>query len=106
MVLQSTRGKQVQMITKKTSLYPSTLMRKTEISHKTFTYQGEVISEKSTRTDNVKRRIGLAMGGMQKVTSIWKSKEITTETKIELYRVMILSIATYSSESWITQEER
>ena len=40
------------------------------------------------------------MGGMQKLTSIWKSKEITTETKIELYRVLILSIATYGSESW------
>ena len=46
------------------------------------------------------KRIGLAMGGMQKLTSIWKSKEITTKTKIELYRVLILSIATYGSESW------
>ena len=66
----------------------------------TFTYLGGVISENSTCTDDIKRRIGLAMGGMQKLTSIWKSKEITTETKIELYRVLILSIATYGSESW------
>ena len=39
------------------------------------------------------------MGGMQELTTIWKSKEITTEIKIELYRVLILSIATYGSES-------
>ena len=66
----------------------------------TFTYLGGVITDKSTCTDNIKRRIGLAMGGMQKLTTIWKSKEITIETKIELYRVLILSIATYGSESW------
>ena len=41
----------------------------------TFTYLGGVISENSTCTDDIKRRIGLAMGGMQKLTSIWKSKK-------------------------------
>ena len=40
----------------------------------TFTYLGGIISENSTCTDDIKRRIGLAMGGMQKLTSIWKSR--------------------------------
>ena len=32
-------------------------------------------------------RLGLAIGGMKELNTIWKSKEITIETKIELYRV-------------------
>ena len=46
----------------------------------TFTYLGGVITDKSTCTDVIKREIGLAMGGMQKLTIVWKSKEITIET--------------------------
>ena len=46
------------------------------------------------------------MGGMQKLNTIWKSKEITIETKIELYQVLILSIATYGSESCTLKQER
>ena len=88
---------EVQMITKESkpmSVYID------EVKLKQVTYLGGVISENSTCTYDIKRRIGLAMGGMQKLTSIWKSKEITTETKIELYWVLILSIATYGFESW------
>ena len=59
----------------------------------TFTYLGGVSTENSPCTDDIKRNIGIAIRGMQKLTSIWKSKEITTETKIELYRMLILSIA-------------
>ena len=95
------KGKtEVQIITKESkpmSVYIDEVQLK---QVETFTYLGGVISENSTCTDDIRRRIGLAMGGMQKLTSIWKSKEITTETKIELYRVLILSIATYGSESW------
>ena len=54
----------------------------------TFTYLGGVIDKDSTSTNDIKRRIGLAMGGMQKLSSIWKSKEISTLTKTELYRFL------------------
>ena len=64
----------------------------------TLTYIGGVITYKSTCTDGIKR-IGLAMRGMQKLITIWKSKEITIETEIEPYQVLILSIATCCSES-------
>ena len=66
----------------------------------TFTYLGGVITENSTSTEDIKRRIGLAMGSMQKLSTIWKSKEISTDTKMELYQVLTLSIATYGSEAW------
>ena len=54
---------------------------------------------------DIKRRIGLAMGIMQKLNSIWKSSEITTLTKLELYRVLVLSIATYGCEIWTLKKK-
>ena len=40
------------------------------------------------------------MGAMQKLNTIWKSKDIRNSTKIELYRVLILSRVTYDAETW------
>ncbi|XP_072042920.1 uncharacterized protein [Amphiura filiformis] len=65
-----------------------------------FIYLGGVITEKASSEKDIKRRIGLAMGIMQKLNPIWKSKDISTITKLELYKVLVLSIATYSSEAW------
>ena len=45
------------------------------------------------------------MGIMQKLNSIWKSSEITTLTKLELYRVLVLSIATYGCETWTLKKK-
>ena len=42
---------------------------------------------------------------MQKLNSIWKSSEISTQTKLELYRVLVLSIATYGSETWTLKKK-
>ena len=45
------------------------------------------------------------MGGMQKLSVIWRAKEISLPTKMELFRVLILSIATYGSESWTLKKK-
>ena len=45
------------------------------------------------------------MGGIQKLSVIWRAKEISLPTKMELYRVLILSIATYGSESWTLKKK-
>ena len=65
-----------------------------------FIYLGGVISETPSNENDIKRRIGLAMGSMQKLNPIWKSKDIKNSTKLELYRVLVLSIITYSAETW------
>ena len=45
------------------------------------------------------------MGIMQKMNSIRNSSEITTQTKLELYKVLVLSIATYGCEIWTLKEK-
>ena len=96
---------EVQMISKESQPLSVYIEEEKLKQVQTFTYLGGVISENSTSSDDIKRRIGLAMGGMQKLSTIWKSKEITPETKMELYRVLILSIATYGSECWTLKKK-
>ena len=65
-----------------------------------FIYLGGVISENPTSENDIKRQVGPAMGSMQKLKPIWKSEDIKHSTKPELYRVLVLSIATYGAEIW------
>ena len=74
-----------------------------------FIYLGGVISEVPSSESDIKRRVGLAMGSMQKLNPIWKSKDIRNSTKLELYKVLVLSIASYGAETWTlkkTDEQR
>ena len=68
-------------------------------------YLGGKISQKGSCTDDVKYRIGKALGAMQNLNDIWKSKDISASTKIQLYGSLILSILMYSSETWTLRKE-
>ena len=61
-------------------------------------YLGVIISETPTSETDIKRRVGLAMGAIQRLNPIWNSKDIKRQTK--LYRVLVLSIASYGAETW------
>ena len=62
-----------------------------------FIYLGGVISEIPTSENDIKRRVGLAMGAMQKLNSIWTSKDIKNSTKLNLYRVLLRNMDTKES---------
>ena len=70
-----------------------------------FIYLGGVITNMASSEGDIKGRIGLAMSIMQKLNSIWKSSEITTLTKLEIYRFLVLSIATYGCETWTLKKK-
>ena len=50
-----------------------------------FVYLGGVISADSSCDKDV-AKIGIAFGVVRKLDDIWKSKEITAGTKVELYQ--------------------
>ena len=54
----------------------------------------------ATSSEDIKRRIGLAMGVLQKLSPIWSSNEVSTLTKLQLYRVLVLTIVSYGAEAW------
>ncbi|XP_072017475.1 uncharacterized protein [Amphiura filiformis] len=91
---------EVQVIGRETAKATISIGNSTLEQVESFIYLGGVITEKASSEKDIKRRIGLAMGIMQKLNPIWKSTEISTITKLELYKVLVLSIATYASEAW------
>jgi len=70
-----------------------------------FVYLGGKISQKGSCTDDVKHRIGKALGTVQHLNDIWSSKDITPTTKMQLYNTLILSILMYGSETWTLKKE-
>ena len=96
---------EVQVINKEPKPVSISIQGKTLNQVQSFTYLGGVINDDATSSHDIKRRIGLAMGGMQKLSVIWRAKEISLPTKMELYRILILSIATYGSESWTLKKK-
>ena len=54
-----------------------------------FTYLGGIISQDGSNSQDIKQRIGKAMGAVQKLYNLWNSTNIRVSTKTELYRVLI-----------------
>ena len=70
-----------------------------------FTYLGGKITQKGSCSEDIKLRIGKALGAVQRLQSIWSAKDIQTNTKIELYKVLVLSILLYGAETWTLKRE-
>ena len=70
-----------------------------------FTYLGGIISQDGSNSQDIKQRIGKAIGAVQKQYNIWNSTNIRVSTKTEVYRVLILSILLYGAETWALKKE-
>jgi len=69
-----------------------------------FTYLGGVITCDTSSESDIKRRIGLATGASASLNTVWASKDISQETKLRVYRTLVLSILLYNSETWTLKE--
>eukprot|EP00057_Strongylocentrotus_purpuratus_P023161 XP_011677635.1 PREDICTED: uncharacterized protein LOC105444715 [Strongylocentrotus purpuratus] len=65
-----------------------------------FTYLGGTISQTGSCSEEVKHRIGKAIGAFQALKKIWASQDIRCSTKVDLYKVLVLSILLYGAETW------
>lgn len=70
-----------------------------------FCYLGSTMRSNGEADDDVKRRIGLATSVFRRMNNIWRSKSITTEIKITLFKTIVLSTAIYASETWRTTKK-
>jgi len=64
-----------------------------------FAYIGRVISSDNTSEQDIQKRIGLACDRMNRLATIWKSKNLSTETKVLVYNSMVIGILIYNSET-------
>ena len=71
-----------------------------------FVYLGGTITQSGKCTEDIKNRIGKALGAVQSLHSILTAKDIRDVTKLQLYKVLILSILMYGSETCMDTEKR
>ena len=75
-----------------------------------FQYLGSTISSDLSLEQEINSRIAKASGIMSKLHKrVWSNKNLTVNTKMQVYRACVLSTLLYSSEAWTTysaQEKR
>ena len=65
-----------------------------------FVYLGSKINTSATATEEISRRIGMAMTSFGSINHIWKAKSASRKTKAALYKSLILTIMLYNAEVW------
>ena len=70
-----------------------------------FKYLGSVVSEGGGCVAEIVPRIARAAGVFGQLhREVWASRTISTETKVKIYRVSVLSVLLYSAETWTVLE--
>lgn len=65
-----------------------------------FTYLGSIISKDGEVMADVSYRIGKASAVFQKLRQVWKSTNIDTSLKLQLYETIVIPTAIYACETW------
>ena len=66
---------------------------------------GSILSKDGTSTKEIKIRVAVAMSAMSRLDTIWKSRNISLQTKLKLYRALAVSILLYGCGSWTLTAE-
>ena len=69
-----------------------------------FVYLGGTIRCDATCDKDILRRIGIASGVARSLEKVWKTKDISTNTKVLVYRTLVQSILLYNAETWTLKE--
>ncbi|VDP61389.1 unnamed protein product [Schistosoma curassoni] len=69
---------------------------------KTFTYLGSIIDEHGESYADVKARIGKARAAYLQLKNIWNSKQLLTNTKVEIFNTNVKTVLLYGAETWRT----
>ena len=70
-----------------------------------FVYLGSLLDMTASATPEIKRRIGMAFTTFGKLNNVWKSKNISRDTKAALYKSLILTIMLYNAEVWPVKKQ-
>ena len=64
------------------------------------TYVGSSISNHGDVRVDINSRLGKAGSIFQKLNSIWSSKHTTLNTKVKLFKSLVIPVAIFASETW------
>ena len=65
-----------------------------------FVFLGALITKDGLCVKEVRRRIAMGKAAMGGLTSIWKDRGVTMETKVKLVKVLVFPIVLYGAETW------
>ena len=65
-----------------------------------FLYLGNKQTSDGSCWPDITRRIGLASAVMSSLRRVWNNGQLSTDTKIHVYRALVLSVLLYGSETW------
>ena len=65
-----------------------------------FVFLGALITKDGLCEKEVRRRIAMGKAAMGGLTSIWKDRGVTLETKVNLVKVLVFPIVLYGAETW------
>jgi len=65
-----------------------------------FSYLGSTITSDCRCIADIQVRIGRAAAAMANLANIWSNKQLSLQTKLNLYNSLVLSILLYGSEAW------
>uniref|UniRef100_A0A8D8XEP5 Craniofacial development protein 2 n=1 Tax=Cacopsylla melanoneura TaxID=428564 RepID=A0A8D8XEP5_9HEMI len=70
-----------------------------------YTYLGTIINEQWDNSQEIRCRIGKAKSTFNEMSAVFKSHNLTLETKIRLIRCYVYSVLLYGVETWTLKEE-
>ena len=65
-----------------------------------FTYLGSIVDGRGGTDSDVKTRIGKARTAFRQLRNIWNTREISTRTKLRIFRSNVKSVLLYGCETW------
>ena len=65
-----------------------------------FTYLGSKVDETGGTAADIKARIGKARIAFSALSKVWKDRNISTKTKIKVFKSNVKSVLLYESETW------
>ena len=68
-------------------------------------YMGEIISDDARCVKDIRRRIRLSYAALNKLTTIWKSKGLSTKIKTRVLNTLVIPILLYGWECWTMRKE-
>ena len=69
-----------------------------------FTYLGSTFSRNAISDDDVNARLAKASAAFGRRKNVWNRRGIATETKIKVYRAVVLTTLLYGYETWAVHQ--
>ncbi|KAI8433901.1 hypothetical protein MSG28_015827 [Choristoneura fumiferana] len=69
-----------------------------------YVYLGSLVSNKGGSEDEIKRRMVITRCAMDRLSKVWRDRNITKTTKIRLVRALVFPIFLYGAETWTVKE--